>query len=183
MAPSLTVSSVTSADGATIGYRQLVSGSSKKPGVLILHGAMEHSRSHVDLAELISPHFDVYLPDRRGRGLSGPVDTASYGVEKEVDDLVAVLGQTGARNVLGVSSGALVILRTVLEARGRALVDKAVIFEPPMLVDGVSKDQQKMLTRFEHEQATGDDVGLLVTSMLIAEMGAPLAPQDASLDT
>src|SRR5439155_6140452 len=63
-----TTSSVTSKDGTTIGYRQLGHG----PGVVLLHGAMESASSHIALAELLADAFTVYLPDRRGRGMSGP---------------------------------------------------------------------------------------------------------------
>lgn len=65
---------VTSKDGTTIGYRQLGQG----PGVVMLHGAMESAQSHMQLATALADAFTVYLPDRRGRGLSGPfgADTA-----------------------------------------------------------------------------------------------------------
>src|SRR5690348_4242592 len=59
-------SSVTSKDGTTIGYRQLGHG----PGVVLLHGAMESAQSHLQLAEALADTYTVYLPDRRGRGLS-----------------------------------------------------------------------------------------------------------------
>ena len=60
--------SIVSKDGTTIGYRQLGRG----PGLIVLHGAMESARSHMQFAEALAPSFTVYLPDRRGRGLSGP---------------------------------------------------------------------------------------------------------------
>ena len=63
-----TTAFVTSSDGTTIGYRQLGHG----PGVVVLHGAMESAQSHMQLADSVSSSFTVYLPDRRGRGMSGP---------------------------------------------------------------------------------------------------------------
>ena len=63
-----TAGSVTSKDGTTIGYRQLGQG----PGLVVLHGAMESAQSHTQLAVALASSFTVYLPDRRGRGLSGP---------------------------------------------------------------------------------------------------------------
>ncbi len=57
---------VQSADGTIIGYRQLGEG----PGLIILHGTMESSESHLQLAQVLSRTFTVYLPDRQGRGLS-----------------------------------------------------------------------------------------------------------------
>src|SRR6476646_5320940 len=69
--------SVTSKDGTTIGYRQLGHG----PGLVILHGTAESSHSHIELAEALADAYTVYLPDRRGRGLSGRYGLG-YGVAK-----------------------------------------------------------------------------------------------------
>ena len=65
---TFTTCSVTSRDGTTIGYRQVGSG----PGLILLHGGMQSSRSFTNLAAALSDAFTVYVPDRRGRGLSGP---------------------------------------------------------------------------------------------------------------
>src|SRR5262245_46083806 len=64
----VTLGTVTSADGTLIGYRQLGSG----PAVVVVSGAMISSKSHLGLARALSDSFTVYLPDRRGRGRSGP---------------------------------------------------------------------------------------------------------------
>src|ERR1700738_3715419 len=106
---TLTTGSVTSRDGTTIGYRQLGQG----PGVVVLHGAMESGTSHLQLARQLASSFTVYLPDRRGRGLSGPFGI-DYSIRREVEDLSALLAETGAGRVLGVSSGALITLRGAL---------------------------------------------------------------------
>src|SRR5438128_2599928 len=97
--PSVT-GSVISKDGTVIGYRQLGHG----PGLVVLHGAMESSQSHVQLAEELADGFSVYLPDRRGRGLSGPYRD-HHSIKQDVEDLNAVLAKTGAHYVAGVSSG------------------------------------------------------------------------------
>src|SRR5215467_10066128 len=86
-----TVGYVTSRDGTTIGYRQLGHG----PGVVLLHGANESAQSHMRLAELLADAFTLYLPDRRGRGLSGLFGT-DYSMQKEIEDLDALLTKTGA---------------------------------------------------------------------------------------
>jgi pimeloyl-ACP methyl ester carboxylesterase len=59
---------VTSADGTTIGYREIGSG----PGLIVLHGGARASPHYLRLAEMLSDSSTVYLPDRRGRGLSDP---------------------------------------------------------------------------------------------------------------
>ena len=88
--------SVISKDGTTIGYRQLGAG----PGLVVLHGAMESAQSHLQLAEALADKYTVYLPDRRGRGLSGPYGTGSV-VGEAVEDLDALLAKAGAHYVFG----------------------------------------------------------------------------------
>src|SRR4051812_2850379 len=75
-----TIESVTSKDGTTIGYRKVGHG----PGLLIVHGAAESSQSHRQLAEALADTFTVYLPDRRGRGLSGPYGK-DYSIQRDVE--------------------------------------------------------------------------------------------------
>src|ERR1700760_3096809 len=64
----LSTGSVTSADGTTIGYWPTRRG----PAVVVLHGSNESAASHTQLAQALASQFTVYLPDRRGRGRSGP---------------------------------------------------------------------------------------------------------------
>jgi pimeloyl-ACP methyl ester carboxylesterase len=156
-----TTGSVTSADGTTIGYRRLGDG----PGLVVLHGAMESGQSHLQLAQALAATFTVYLPDRRGRGLSGPFG-AGYSIAKEVEDLAALLTETGARQVLGVSSGALITLRAAVTL---ATLRKVVIFEPPLLVDGPALIAS--LARFDAEIAAGNVAAALITGMHAAQMG------------
>ncbi len=64
----MTSGSVASTDGTRIGYLRLGRG----PAVVLLHGSNESARSHTQLARALADTFTVYLPDRRGRGMSGP---------------------------------------------------------------------------------------------------------------
>src|SRR5438552_18471475 len=80
---------VTSKDGTSIGYRQFGHG----PGVALVHGTMSSAHNHLQLAEALADAFTVYVPDRRGRGLSGP-HGKDYSIQKEVEDLDALLTQT-----------------------------------------------------------------------------------------
>jgi len=64
----MTTGSVLSKDGTRIGYLQVGQG----PAAVLLHGSNESARSHTQLALALADAFTVYLPDRRGRGLSGP---------------------------------------------------------------------------------------------------------------
>ncbi|NBE92751.1 alpha/beta hydrolase [Nonomuraea sp. KC401] len=156
-----TIGDVTSKDGTTIGYLRLGRG----PGLVFVHGAMQVGRSQIELAQALSDDFTCYLPDRRGRGGSGPYGCA-YSVEREVEDLDALLAATGARYAVGISSGAIITLRTALT--GTAL-DKIVLFQPPLDIAG--SNPTDWLSRFDRELAAGDTTAALVTAMRATRMG------------
>jgi pimeloyl-ACP methyl ester carboxylesterase len=153
--------SVTSKDGTTIGYRQIGYG----PGVVILHGTAESSHSHIELAQALADTYTIYLPDRRGRGLSGTYGVG-YGVAKEVEDLDAILTKTGAHYVFGVSVGAIVSLHA---ARTLPSIQKLAIFEPPFILNG--SPSTAFLARYDREIAEGNVPAALVTAMKGSEMG------------
>ena len=159
-----TTSSVTSKDGTTIGYRQLGDG----PGLVLLHGAMESAGSHIGLAELVSDTFTVYLPDRRGRGMSGPYPK-HYNVRNDIEDMDALLIRTGAHFVFGVSSGAIIALGAALTLPA---VRKAAIFEPPLMIDGTTPSA--LVRRYDDEIAQGKVAAALVTGMKAARLGPPI---------
>ena len=127
MTAPMTKGSVVSKDGTSIGYLRLGQG----PAVVLLHGSMESARSHTRLALALADAFTVYLPDRRGRGMSGPY-LPGYGIRTEVDDLDAVLAQSGAEMVFGVSAGGLAALEA---ARTRPAVRKVAVYEPALVMD------------------------------------------------
>ena len=155
---------VVSKDGTSVGYRQLGRG----PGLVVLHGAMESAASHMQLAEALADSYTVYLPDRRGRGLSGPYGKP-YAVREDVEDMDALLAKTGAHDVFGVSSGAIICLEASLTLPA---IRKAAIFEPPLMVDGPAPTA--WLTRFDHEMAQGKVASAMITGMKGAQMGPPM---------
>ncbi len=157
----ITTGTITSQDGTTIGYRQLGHG----PGLVMLHGSMESSNSHLELARALADIATVYLPDRRGRGLSGPYG-ADDGLAEEVQDVQALVNATGARHLFGVSSGAVICLQTALTTPG---IDKVAVFEPAMVVD--NSISTAPFARFDQEMAEGRVSAALVTGMLVAQMG------------
>ncbi len=159
-----TIHCVQSKDGTTIGYRQLGSG----PGLVLLHGAMESGLSHLQLAEALSGDFTVYLPDRRGRGLSGPY-SKDYQIDNDVEDMEAILAQTGAQNVFGISAGALIWLNAALTLPG---IRKAALYEPALPVNG--SISTAFLKRYAQELAQGKTAAALVTAMKGAQMGPPI---------
>src|SRR5260370_17282444 len=80
---------VTSHDGTKIAYDQRGQG----PAVIFVDGALCARGSKADLATLLAPHFTVYTYDRRGRGDSG--DTRPYAVDREIEDIAALIGEAG----------------------------------------------------------------------------------------
>jgi len=160
-----TTGSVISSDGTRIGYRQLGQG----PGIVFVHGAMESAHSHIQLANELADAFTVFLLDRRGRGPSGSYSN-DYSIRKDVEDMEALLYETGARKIFGVSSGAIICLQTALKLP--SIVQKVAIYEPPLPVKGsISMD---FLPRFRQELARGDIASALVTGMKGAQMGPPI---------
>ncbi len=155
---------VTSKDGATIGYRQLGHG----PDVVLLHGAMESSQSHMQLAEALADVFTVYLPDRRGRGLSGPYGK-SYSIREDVEDMDALLTKTGAHNVFGVSSGGVIWLQAALTLPA---IYKAAVYEPALIVNNSAS--MAFVARYDKEMAQGKAAAALVSGMIGTQMGPPI---------
>jgi pimeloyl-ACP methyl ester carboxylesterase len=116
---------VTSADGTEIAVSESGSG----PALVIVGGAFDHRGTpYVDrMVAALSDRYRVVTYDRRGRGASG--DTTPWTVDREVEDLAAVVHATdGPANLLGICVGAAVVLHSV--ARG-VPVDRAVLYEPP----------------------------------------------------
>jgi pimeloyl-ACP methyl ester carboxylesterase len=123
------MNTATSQDGTKIAYDRTGSGDP----VILVGGAFSYRRftGQVKLAELLSARFTVYSYDRRGRGDSG--DTPPYAVEREIEDLAAVIGAAGGQaHVWGLSSGAVL----ALEAAAAGLpIRKLAVQEPPLGVD------------------------------------------------
>ncbi len=156
-----TTGAVRSSDGTVIGFRRIGSG----PGVIVVHGAMESSQSHIQLAEALAGSFSVYLVDRRGRGLSGPF-SSDHSLAREVEDVLAVAEATGARNLFGVSSGGVVALQAALSLPSIARV---ALYEPALVDDPAA--MARRLDRYEREIASGKVAAALVTAMKVSEMG------------
>lgn len=125
---SCTVGSARSADGTLIGYRQLGHG----PGVILVHGGMQASQDFMKLATGLSGQFTIYVPDRRGRGRSGSFG-ASYSEIKECENVAALVEKTGAQNIFGLSSGAIIALRASLSVPS---LRRVALYEPPPSVNG-----------------------------------------------
>lgn len=118
---------VISKDGTAIAFDQ----SGQGPVVVLVGGALGDRSASEPLAALLAPHFTVLNYDRRGRGESS--DTLPYAVEREIEDLDALMKEGGGSAfVLGGSSGAVLALEAA--AHGLAIT-KLALYEPPFIVD------------------------------------------------
>src|SRR6201999_583823 len=99
--------------------------------IILVSAAFQDRLADVPLAQVLAPHFTVFTYDRRGRGDSG--DTAPYAVDREIEDLEALIIEAGgSASVFGYSSGAVLALKAA--ARGIA-VTKLALYEPPLIID------------------------------------------------
>ena len=121
---------VTSADGTVIVFDQSGAG----PAVILVQGALMDRADPVmcGVAAALSPWFTVLSYDRRGHGDSG--DTPPYAVDREAEDLAAVIAAAGgSAAVFGGSSGAALVLRAAV---GNPAITRLALWEPPYHVDG-----------------------------------------------
>jgi pimeloyl-ACP methyl ester carboxylesterase len=113
----------TSKDGTRIAFER----SGEGPPVIVIGGIFCDRQRMADLADGLAEHFSVVNYDRRGRGESG--DTLPYAVEREIEDLAALIDAAGgSAMVYGHSSGAGLALRAT--AAGLP-VSRLVLHEPP----------------------------------------------------
>ncbi|WIV61501.1 alpha/beta fold hydrolase [Amycolatopsis nalaikhensis] len=154
------MSTTVSADGTKIAYTRTGSG----PALVLVDGAMCYRGSSPNdaLAKELAARFTVYTYDRRGRGESA--DTGPYAVEREVEDLAALIKEAGGEAFLfGISSGAAL----ALEAARSLPVTKLAVYEPPFIVDGtrprVPADYPERLSAALKEGKPGKAVKMFMT--------------------
>jgi pimeloyl-ACP methyl ester carboxylesterase len=122
------MSKVISADGTPIAFERTGQG----PAVILVASALADRSDAAKLAGLLAERFTVINYDRRGRGDSG--DTSPYAVEREVEDLDALIQAAGgSASVFGSSSGAVLALRAAASGLN---ITRLAVYEPPFRVDG-----------------------------------------------
>jgi pimeloyl-ACP methyl ester carboxylesterase len=123
------VEKIKSTDGTQIAFDRI----GKGPPVILIGGAFSWRRwkGFVELADLLAARFTVLNYDRRGRGDSG--DTQPYALEREFEDLQAMIRVAGgSASVWGMSSGGILALEA---ARAGVAIEKIAAYEPPFIVD------------------------------------------------
>jgi pimeloyl-ACP methyl ester carboxylesterase len=157
------MSKVFSKDGTAIAFDR----SGQGPAIILVTGAIAARSDAAPLAASLSPHFTVFAYDRRGRGESG--DTPPYVVEREIEDLDALITEAGGSAfVFGHSSGAVLALEAARLFPAR--ITKLAVYEPPFIVDDsrppVPEDYVTRLTELISSGRRGDAVEYFMTRAL-----------------
>ena len=158
---------VQSADGTTIAFDQL----GKGPAVILVGGALEQramDSETAQLAPLLAQHFTVFHYDRRGRGDS--TDTLPYAVEREIEDIDALITEAGGSAfVFGISSGAALAMEAAIKLGDK--IKKLAMYEAPYNDDEAArrawKEYRKQLAEVVAQGRRGDALALfmLLTGM------------------
>ena len=170
---------VTSKDGTQIVFDQ----TGKGPAVILVAGAMG-VRSHpimAGLAQHLEQHFTVFNYDRRGKGDSG--DRKSYAVEREIEDIEALIDEAGGSAFLyGLSSGAALALEAA--SRLPAKVKKLALYEPPYILDDsrppVPDDMVEQLDALISAGRSGDVVEMFMKSVGVPDEYIPAMRANSS---
>jgi pimeloyl-ACP methyl ester carboxylesterase len=122
-----TTSTIISKDGTTIAYEKTGMG----PSIILVNGALAHRKLYGenDLAVVLAKNFTVFFYDRRGRGQS--TDTKAYAVEREIEDIEALVNEAGGGVYLYGSSGGAALALLAAEKIGQDKVKKLALCEPP----------------------------------------------------
>jgi pimeloyl-ACP methyl ester carboxylesterase len=170
---------VTSKDGTTIAFDK----SGEGPALILVGGAFEQRAFDSETAKLASQpllaqHFTVYNYDRRGRGDS--TDTLPYAVEREIEDIEALINAAGGSAFLyGISSGAALALEAAIKLDVK--VKKLAMYEAPYNDDETARqawrDYRRKLDELLAEDRRGDAVILFMMLVGMPEEAIPEVKQ------
>lgn len=154
-----------SKDGTAIAYEK----TGKGPSLILVNGALAHRKLYgeKDLAARLAKDFSVIFFDRRGRGES--TDTKPYSVEREIEDIEALVNEAGGSAYLfGSSSGAALSLLAANKL-GPEKITKLSLYEPPYGSDNAEDKQQyagekKKINELIAAGKPGDAVALFMES-------------------
>jgi pimeloyl-ACP methyl ester carboxylesterase len=157
---------INSKDWTGIGFEKVGTG----PLLVLVDGALafREFRGSRQLAAELAERFSVVSYDRRGRGESS--DTAPYAVEREIEDIEALVDAHGGRaSLYGFSSGAVLALRAAA-ALGEK-VERVVVLEPPFNPDdeeskSASLSYAKQMAALLDEGKRGEAVKFFLADML-----------------
>lgn len=158
---------ITSKDGTTIAFDQFGHG----PALILVGGAFEQRAMDSETAQLaafplLAEYFSIFHYDRRGRGDS--TDMQPYTVEREVEDIQALIDEAGGSAFLsGVSSGAILAMEAAITLGTK--VKKLAMYEAPYNDDEATgqalKKFRKQFKQVLSEGRRGDAVEAFLTLM------------------
>lgn len=158
----LTNNTTTSRDGTRISYQETGHG----PGLVIVHGSLSTMRNYSQLITLLAEHFTVYLYDRRG--FIKDAQWQDFSLQKDIEDVAAVIKATKASNLFGYSLGAIIAL---CAAAALPEVRKLAVYEPPLFP--TREAAEPVMSRLDQELAQHKIAAALVTAMVGAHLGSP----------
>lgn len=177
---------VVSKDGTRIAYERNGEG---EP-IILVDGAFCSRRFGPmgGLSSLLSDRYSVYVYDRRGRGDSG--DAAPYAMDREIEDLAALIEAAGGEaRVFGMSSGAILALHA---AAGGLPILKLALYEPPYVQNGAgspssTEDPAARIAELAQSGNRADAVGYFMTKIMgmpeMAFQGMRQAPSFPGMET
>lgn len=155
---------VVSVDGTLIAFERSGTG----PPLVLVHGTSSAGARWRPIVPPFEERFTVYTVDRRGRGASGDAD--EYAIEREFEDIAAVVDAIGEPvNLLGHSFGALCVLEAALLTNN---VGELILYEPYMPISDPPLYDREVLDRFQRLLDAGDREGV-VTSMFRELLSMP----------
>lgn len=121
---------VVTPDGTVVGVERLGSG----PPLLAVHGGTADRSRWAPVRDALAEVFTLHLVDRRGRGASAREAPGPYALEREVEDVIAVIEMIGEPVLyLGHSYGAIVGMEALVRTDR---IEKALLYEPPFDAGG-----------------------------------------------
>ncbi|MCM3630592.1 alpha/beta hydrolase [Paenibacillus glycanilyticus] len=158
---------VISKDGTKIAYDKTGHG----PALVLVAGAFSYRKfpGQLELADMLSTRYTVYNYDRRGRGESG--DAASYAIEREIEDLNAMIEAAGgSAYVWGLSSGAVLALEA---AASGSNITRLALHEPPFIVKAEDPKPPSDFTEYVGKLIADDRRADAIKYFMTKGMGAP----------
>jgi pimeloyl-ACP methyl ester carboxylesterase len=149
------IETIASADGTVIGFERVGSG----PNVLAVHGGTADRTRWQPVVDPLASQLTLHLMDRRGRGLSKEEAQGAYSIDREAEDIAAVLAAIGGPTlVLGHSYGGACSLEALPLTD---LVAGALLYEPAIATPGLELLPPATLDAMRSVAATGDAEGIL----------------------
>ncbi|NOK16821.1 alpha/beta fold hydrolase [Corallococcus carmarthensis] len=154
---------ITSADGTSLSYFRHGQG----PALVWIYGTLSTWGDWRDVASRLSPHFTNFVLERRGRGASA--DGAAYALEREVEDVLALMQEAGpGASLFGHSLGGIL----AVEAATRRPPARLVLYEPPFPISQpIAREAvERVRTTWKRE---GPDAALVAAQHHIFRMLTP----------